>query len=273
MGFINKKQCEPFAAWLKKNRIKCDFLKVEKSTIKGLRSLGIVIKSRHEYTPFDLRLYASEMVMRRQRCNKIAFSEYYKATDLLILYAEYLEQISMQQNGPQQAERQVKAKKETRSRKTDSIEQKELNESDELRRHESLILAYFLSRCNERALSALSCKNYREAFDKVGVMLNQKPSTIKNMRDEFDPYFDNGRAGWHQRQLRNSRKDVFDSCKNLNDDELIALVYKIVDSHTEPIQKSGKTIRENASSAAETKRARIVIGGAAEMKEIKTKKQ
>ncbi len=211
MGFINRKQYEPFAAWLKKNRIKCDILNVEKVTIRGLRSLGIVIKSRHEYTPLDLRLYASEMVMRRQRCNKIAFAEYYKATELLILYAEYLEQISMQQTGLQQVEKKSKAKKESLAKKTDSVVQKEPDESDELRRHESLIMAYFLSRCNERALSVLSCKNYREAFDKVGAMLNQKPSTIKNMRDEFDPYFDNGRAGWYQRQLRNSRKDVFES--------------------------------------------------------------
>ena len=67
-----------------------------------------------------------------------------------------------------------------------------------------LIVSYYLSRCDMKAVRALGYKNFTEAFKKIGDILNENPNNIKNMRDEFDPYFDNGRAGWYQRPLRAS---------------------------------------------------------------------
>ena len=54
-----------------------------------------------------------------------------------------------------------------------------------------LIISYFLSRCDRKAVKALGYRNFNEAFQKIGDMINENPNNIKNMRDEFDPYFDN----------------------------------------------------------------------------------
>ena len=74
-----------------------------------------------------------------------------------------------------------------------------MNSDDKKRK--GLILAYYLSRCNEQAVKALGYKSFVEAFKGLGNLINENPNNIKNMRDEFDPYFENGRQGWYQRPL------------------------------------------------------------------------
>ena len=91
-----------------------------------------------------------------------------------------------------------------------------------------LIISYFLSRCDRKAVKALGYRNFNEAFQKIGDMINENPNNIKNMSDEFDPYFDNGRRGWYQRQLRASRQKVFDELQNYSDEELESIVKKLL---------------------------------------------
>lgn len=91
-----------------------------------------------------------------------------------------------------------------------------------------LIVSYYLSRCDRKALSALGYKSFSEAFTGIGNLINENPNNIKNMRDEFDPYFDNGRRGWYQRELRASRQEIFDELANLSDRELENLVKKLL---------------------------------------------
>ncbi|MBR4344169.1 MAG: hypothetical protein IKP88_15970 [Lachnospiraceae bacterium] len=96
-----------------------------------------------------------------------------------------------------------------------------------------LIVSYYLSRCDMKAVRALGYKNFREAFDKIGDILDENPNNIKNMRDEFDPYFDNGRRGWYQRGLRASRQEVFDELANCSDQEIELRVKEILGMATE----------------------------------------
>lgn len=91
-----------------------------------------------------------------------------------------------------------------------------------------LFISYFLSRCDRKAVKALGYRNFNEAFQKIGDMINENPNNIKNMRDEFDPYFDNGRRGWYQRQLRASRQKVFDELQNYSDEELENIVKNLL---------------------------------------------
>lgn len=95
-----------------------------------------------------------------------------------------------------------------------------------------LITSYYLSRCDVRAVKALGYKGWNEAFKEIGDILNINPHSIKNMRDEFDPYFDNPRAGWYQRALTASRKDVFETLKSWTDIEVEILVKKMLKSVT-----------------------------------------
>lgn len=91
-----------------------------------------------------------------------------------------------------------------------------------------LIVSYYLSRCDMKAVKSLGYKNFTEAFQKIGDILNENPNNIKNMRDEFDPYFDNGRKGWYQRELRASRQEVFDEMAQYTDEQLANLVREIL---------------------------------------------
>lgn len=69
------------------------------------------------------------------------------------------------------------------------------------------------------AVSELGYSSFSNAFNEIGEALCEKPSNIKNMRDEFDPYFNNPRAGWYQRGLRASRREVFELLKDYSDDD------------------------------------------------------
>ena len=89
-----------------------------------------------------------------------------------------------------------------------------------------LLVSYYLSRCDVNAVKALGYKNFTDAFSGIGDILNENPNNIKNMRDEFDPYFENKRRGWYQRELRSSRKKVYDEFSGYTDKELEACVKK-----------------------------------------------
>jgi hypothetical protein len=91
-----------------------------------------------------------------------------------------------------------------------------------------LIVSYYLSRCDKKAVKALGYSNFTDAFNGIGDLINENPNNIKNMRDEFDPYFDNGRKGWYQRTLRASRQEVYDELARYTDEELEQLVKKLL---------------------------------------------
>lgn len=92
----------------------------------------------------------------------------------------------------------------------------------------SLTIAYYLSRCNTRAVKNLGYSTFREAFDDLSILLQEKPATIKNKRDEFDPYFDNGRAGWYQRPMSPSRRRIFEKYKDISDEDLEEIVFNYI---------------------------------------------
>lgn len=96
------------------------------------------------------------------------------------------------------------------------------------RKQVGLIVSYYLSRCDTKAVKALGYKNFSEAFKKIGDILNENPNNIKNMRDEFDPYFNNGRAGWYQRPLRASRQEIFDEMGQYTDEQVGNLVKELL---------------------------------------------
>lgn len=105
-----------------------------------------------------------------------------------------------------------------------------------------IIVSYYLSRCNWNALETLGYKTFAVAFESIGKLMNIKPATVKNIRDQFDPYFDNGRAGWYQRELQGSRKTVFDEFADYTDERLGDVVKKILDLY-KPEESREKILR------------------------------
>lgn len=94
-----------------------------------------------------------------------------------------------------------------------------------------IIVAYYLSRCNFEALKELGFASFTIAFDEIARLMEVKPAYVKNVRDQFDPYFDNGRAGWYQRPLSVSRKKVMDEYEDYTDEKVGRIVKKLLDTY------------------------------------------
>ncbi|HTU17906.1 MAG TPA: DUF3883 domain-containing protein [Gemmataceae bacterium] len=93
---------------------------------------------------------------------------------------------------------------------------------------EAIVLGYAMSRLDGRYLRYRGAKTWRSAFEEGAGALSIRPSSIKNLRDEFDPVHGNRRRGWHQRSLRPNRQRVLDDLKDVSDDALMALVDRII---------------------------------------------
>ncbi|MBN1318241.1 MAG: DUF3883 domain-containing protein [Anaerolineales bacterium] len=92
----------------------------------------------------------------------------------------------------------------------------------------AMIVAYYLSKFGEEGLEKLGYRSYRQAFIQIGHILNVKPNSIKNWRDEFDPNYDNERKGWYQRDIRPSRRKVILAFDDLSEDALRVVVQDII---------------------------------------------
>lgn len=98
----------------------------------------------------------------------------------------------------------------------------------------ALIVSYYLSKFNRDALNHLGYHTFTEAFRDIGAKLNVKSSTIKNMREDFDPLHpNNGRVGWYQRELRPSRLNVVENYSHLSEMALTSIVQDILDNYPE----------------------------------------
>ena len=101
-------------------------------------------------------------------------------------------------------------------------------------------MGYYLSRMNFDGIKALGIEKQNVAFERIGMLLGRKPATIKNIRDTYDPKFNNGRVGWYQKPLVGQSKEVFDEMEMLSDEELIQLAKEIMDYYKEQNKKDGK---------------------------------
>ncbi len=88
----------------------------------------------------------------------------------------------------------------------------------------AMIVAFYLSKFGEDGLARLGFRTYRQAFEEVGRSLHVNPNSVKNWRDEFDPYYDNGRKGWYRRGIRPTRLKVMVTFDDLSEEALRAVV-------------------------------------------------
>lgn len=83
-------------------------------------------------------------------------------------------------------------------------------------REKSILAGLFLSKFDVDGLRHLGFKSFTEAFNVIGLSLGIQPASVKNYRDEFDPFFSNSRKGWHKRPMRDYCKVVYDSFGDLS---------------------------------------------------------
>jgi len=83
-------------------------------------------------------------------------------------------------------------------------------------RDKLILTGLYLAKYDAAGLKRLGFGGFVEAFNVIGYTLGQKPASIKNYRDEFDPLFPNKRRGWHKRPTRDYCLQVFTDYKDLD---------------------------------------------------------
>ena len=82
-------------------------------------------------------------------------------------------------------------------------------------RDRQILCGLFLSKFDKKGLQYLGFNGFTEAFNTLGYSLNAKPASIKNYRDELDPFFPNARMGWHKRSIREHCQRILDEYKTV----------------------------------------------------------
>ena len=93
---------------------------------------------------------------------------------------------------------------------------------------EALVIGYAMSRLDADYLRLRRLGRWQEAFGEAAAALGEPSASFKNLRDEFDPFHDNPRRGWHQRPLRPNRQRVLDELRGVSDDALMELAGRIL---------------------------------------------
>jgi hypothetical protein len=93
---------------------------------------------------------------------------------------------------------------------------------------EAIIVAYAMSRLDEGFLKRLRFRSWREAFKSTGDRLGVPASSMKNLRDEFDPIHPNSRKGWHKRPLRANRQRVLGEFCDASDEAVMEVASRLL---------------------------------------------
>lgn len=128
-------------------------------------------------------------------------------------------------------------------------------------RKEAILIGLYLSKYDERGLRELGFKGPVEAFNALGYAMGVKPSTIKNYRDEFDPYFNNPRKGWHHRALREYCKTVMNEFDEVDFYDFTEIIRgNLIQNY--PVEKFVESLipKDHSESVAK----RLITGKAAE---------
>jgi hypothetical protein len=83
-------------------------------------------------------------------------------------------------------------------------------------RDKAILMGLYLSKFDDLALKEFGFDGFMQAYNALGYSIGAKPYSIRNYRDEFDPYFPNQRQGWRNRKLREYCKKFFDEFNPLD---------------------------------------------------------
>lgn len=95
-------------------------------------------------------------------------------------------------------------------------------------REKLLIAGLYLSKYDAAGVKQLGFESFVEAFNVIGYALGAKPASIKNYRDEFDPFFPNQRKGWHKRPLRDHCRKVLEEHNDTDLESFTSLVKALI---------------------------------------------
>ncbi len=95
-------------------------------------------------------------------------------------------------------------------------------------RDKAVLMGLFISKFNKQALDSFGFTTLKEAYNVFGYSVKIPPTSIKLYQQEFDPYFPNGRKGWHKRELREYCSEIMEKVNNLSFDDFHRLIDSFV---------------------------------------------
>jgi hypothetical protein len=128
-------------------------------------------------------------------------------------------------------------------------------------RDKAILIGLYLSKFDENAIGEFGFIGYNQAFNILGYSIGVKPASIKNYRDEFDPYFPNTRKGWHRRSMRKYCEKYLNDFSSLDFDDFTDLIKGFVVTNYEMEKFIEKVERKNIS---ESIAKRLMTGKSAE---------
>lgn len=138
-----------------------------------------------------------------------------------------------------------------------------LTDMESLSKRDKLVLAgLYLSKYDVQGLQRLGFESFVEAFNVIGYALGAKPASIKNYRDEFDPFFPNQRKGWHKRPIRNYCRSIMEEYQHLDLQSFTALVKSLAGYNDNAWSSFG--IDDQSGLGDSTFAKRLITGLAAE---------
>lgn len=127
----------------------------------------------------------------------------------------------------------------------------------------AIVVGYAMSRLDDGYLRSQGVRTWKSAFERAAKALRVQPGSLKNLRDEFDPFHGNSRKGWRHRLLRPNRQRVMGDLSEVSNDALLECVNRILGNDwtaTEELLDSLVEIRPPAHNVAE----RLLTGRRAE---------
>ncbi len=93
-----------------------------------------------------------------------------------------------------------------------------------VRNKKMMLAGLFLSKFNAAGVHALGYNSFNEAYHGLAAVVGGPWRSVKQYRDEFDPVFDNGRKGWHKRDMHPTRTAFLKEFGGLDLEEFSQLV-------------------------------------------------
>jgi hypothetical protein len=128
-------------------------------------------------------------------------------------------------------------------------------------RRKLILAGLYLSKFDSLGIKRLGFDNFVEAFNVIGYALGSRPASVKNYRDEFDPFFPNKRKGWHKRPTREYCREVYEEYGSLGLAEFTGLVRSFFGfDNSAPVEDAHAEEADGEAAFAQ----RLVTGLAAE---------
>lgn len=134
------------------------------------------------------------------------------------------------------------------------------------RRDKQILCGLFLSKFDRTALDFLGFAHFKEAFNALGYGLRARPASIKNYRDELDPFFPNNRKGWRNRPLREHCRRIYEQFHDAQLEEIGSLIKNFIDPSDglDSLPIVSDVLRNREPDHDSTFAKRLITGNAAE---------